>query len=47
MIDQRMLSRENFSLSDQQTEASSMRNKNPGPPSTSGSTDGLRCISQM
>ena len=30
MIDQRMLSRENFSLSDQQTEASSMRNKNPG-----------------
>ena len=30
MIDQRMLSRENFGLSDQLTEASSIRNKNPG-----------------
>ena len=30
MIDQRMLSRENYGLSDQQTEASSIRNKNPG-----------------
>ena len=30
MIDQRMLSRENFGLSDQRTEACSIRNKNPG-----------------